>query len=97
LVYENALCIELRLRTIPFTRQARAAVAYKGECVGEGRVDILVRDALVVELKCVSTLLPVHTAQLLAYLKATNRRLGLLVNFDVAVLRSGLKRVVLTK
>jgi GxxExxY protein len=97
LVYENALGVELALRGIPFTRQARVAVAYKGHCVGEGRVDVLVRDLLVVELKCVSTLLPVHTAQLLTYLKATNRQLGLLINFDVALLKSGVKRVILTQ
>lgn len=96
-VYENALCVELALRGITFERQARIAVTYKGVCVGEGRVDVVVRDCLVVELKSVGALLPVHTAQLRAYLKATNRQLGLLINFDVAVLRSGIKRVILSR
>jgi len=85
------------LRGITFERQARIAVTYKGVCVGEGRVDVVVRDCLVVELKSVGALLPVHTAQLRAYLKATNRQLGLLINFDVAVLRSGIKRVILSR
>lgn len=97
LVYEKALAVELALRGVPFTRQARVVVAYKGHCVGEGQVDMLVRDLLVVELKCVSALLPVHTAQLLTYLKATNRQLGLLINFEVALLKSGVKRVILTQ
>ena len=74
LVYQNALGIELALRGVPFTRQARVLVAYKGACVGEGRLDILV-----------------------AYLKATHREIGLLINFDVAVLKSGVKRVILTQ
>jgi GxxExxY protein len=94
-IYERALCIELDLRDIPFSRQAMTAVSYKGHCVGEGRLDLLVAGRLVVELKAVPALAPVHTAQLLAYLKATERQLGLIINFDVARLSSGIKRVVL--
>jgi GxxExxY protein len=90
-VYERALCIELELRDIPFSRQPMTNVSYKGE----GRPDLLVANRVVVELKVVPALAPVHTAQVLAYLKATGRQLGLLINFDVARLASGVKRVVL--
>jgi GxxExxY protein len=79
-----------------FERQKTIAVSYKGQRIGEGRVDFLVDDSLVVELKAVEKLLPVHQAQLLSYLKATGRRLGLLINFHEALLRQGVKRVVLT-
>jgi GxxExxY protein len=95
-VYESALCVELKLRGVAFTRQPSVLVAYKGECVGEGRLDLMVDDALVVELEAVPALAPVHTAQVLAYLRATRRHLGLLINFDVAFLKHGIKRVILT-
>ena len=68
-VYENALCAELRLRAVPYERQVATAIEYKGECVGEGRLDLVVAGHLVVELKAVATLAPVHTAQVLAYLR----------------------------
>jgi GxxExxY protein len=93
-VYEEALCVELRLRGITFERQVEIGVRYKGEPVGIGRLDILVADALIVELKAVETLAPIHEAQLLSYLKATGHRLGLLINFNIPVLRNGLKRII---
>jgi len=96
LVYEEALCVELGLRRIPFIRQAALGVDYKGHAVGEGRLDLLVGDALVVELKAVDALAPIHSAQLLSYLKATGYQLGLLINFNVPILRNGIKRVVLS-
>src|SRR3954447_2509422 len=77
-VYEEALCIELQERGIPFVQQSPAAVLYKGRLVGEGRLDLLVGDALIVELKAVEALAPVHTAQLISYLKSTGCHLGLL-------------------
>lgn len=95
-VYEEALCVELRARAVPFLRQPGFAVAYRGENVGEGRMDLLVAGRLVVELKAVDALNPIHTTQVLSYLKATGHRLGLLLNFKVAVLRDGIKRVVLS-
>ncbi len=95
-VYEEALCIELNLSHIPFVRQKAIGVSYKGHLVGEGRLDILIEDCLVIELKAVEALLPIHTAQLLSYLKTTHYRLGLLMNFNVAALKQGLRRVVLT-
>jgi GxxExxY protein len=93
-VYEGALALELQRRSIPFERQVSMAVRYKGSCVGEGRADLLVGGALVVELKSVERLADVHVAQVVAYLKAVDCHLGLLINFDVARLREGIRRVV---
>jgi GxxExxY protein len=93
-VYEEALAVELRLRGIPFQRQAMLAVDYKGHPVGEGRLDLLVGGQLIVELKAVETLLPLHSAQLLSYLKTTGQPLGLLINFNVPVLKDGIRRIV---
>ena len=95
-VYEEALCVELALRNVPFRRQADVSVCYKGQLVGSGTMDIVVGDALVVELKAVEALAPIHTAQVLSYLKATKHRIGLLINFNAVTLREGLKRVVLS-
>ncbi len=94
-VYEDALAVEFGLRHIPFTRQVVFALDYKGHKVGEGRMDFLVDDCLIVELKAVEALAPIHTAQVISYLKATNRRLALLINFNVPILKDGLKRVAL--
>jgi len=93
-VYESALAIELEHQGIPFLRQVPIELGYRGKPVGEGRVDLLVDHCLVVELKAVEKLIPLHQQQLLSYLKVTNHRLGLLINFNVEVLRQGIRRVV---
>lgn len=95
-IYEEALCVEFELRGIPFIRQAPVSVSFKHHTVGEGRVDLLVADKLVVELKTVEKLAAIHTAQVLSYLKTINSRLGLLINFNSLLLRDGVKRVVLS-
>ncbi len=95
-VYEEALCIELTERRIPFVRQKRIDLIYKGHTIGAGRLDILVDDTVVVELKAVEALTDVHLAQVLSYLRTAGYRLGLLLNFNTAVLKKGIKRVVLT-
>ncbi len=95
-VYEQALAIELAEREIPFERQAAVGVSYKGQPVGEGRIDLWIDHQLVVELKAVETLLPKHKAQGKAYLLATGNQLALVINFHEAVLRDGIHRVVLT-
>jgi GxxExxY protein len=95
-VYEEALCVELRLRDVPFERQVPLAVDYKGYPVGESRIDLLVGGKLVVELKAVDRLGPINSAQVLSYLKATGCQLGLLINFNVLMLKDGIKRIVLT-
>jgi GxxExxY protein len=93
-VYEEALSIELSERGISFERQAPIAVLYKNHEVGEGKLNLLVDGQLVVELKAVDSLARIHVAQVLSYLKAKDLHLGLLVNFNVALLKSGIKRVV---
>ena len=95
-VYEEALCIEMAQKNIPFERQVKIAVDYKGQKVGEGRLDLLVAKVLLVELKAVEMLAPIHQAQLLSYLKMTHLKLGLLINFNVPILKQGIKRVVLS-
>ena len=96
-VYEEALAVELKDRTIPFERQIPLTVKYKGFSVGEGRVDLLVDGALVVELKAVEFLAPIHVAQVISYLRALRRPLGLLITFNVHLLRNGVRRVILSR
>jgi GxxExxY protein len=93
-VYEEALCVELTARGIPFRQQVPLEIDYKSRLVGVVRLDLVVADRLIVELKAVPQLLRVHTAQLLSYLRAFGQPLGLLVNFDVPVLAMGIRRVV---
>ncbi len=95
-VYEEALCVELGLRRIRYERQHPIQVMYKGYPVGQGRIDVFVDSRLIVELKAVETLLPIHIAQTLSYLKAAKLPLGLLMNFNVDVLKRGIQRVILT-
>ena len=92
-VYENALCLEFRRRGIQFERQKRFRVQYQGEDVGDLVADLVVESQAIVELKAVSELLPVHEAQVIAYLKASSLRRGLLINFNVTRLKSGIKRI----
>lgn len=95
-VYEASLAHELGLRGLQVERQPLVRVQYKDLVVGEGRIDVLVSNLVVVELKAVSELADVHTAQLISYLKATRLSLGLLLNFGGAQMRTGVRRVVLT-
>jgi GxxExxY protein len=92
-VYEEALVIELKERGIPFLRQVKIEIGYKDHVVGEGKIDLIVAGELVLELKAVEKLLPLHSAQLLSYLKATGKKLGLLINFNVPVLKDGIERI----
>jgi GxxExxY protein len=95
-VYEDCMCQELRLRDIPFRAQVELPVVYKGRTTGGiYRIDLIVADEVVVELKAVERLLSVHEAQLLTYLKLTGKRLGLMINFNVPVLHRGIMRRVL--
>jgi GxxExxY protein len=93
-VYENALDIELAERGIHFVRQPTVPVVYKQRVVGDTRPDLLVEGCLVVELKAVDRLAPIHLAQALSYLKAMGLPLALVVNFNVPVLLRGVRRVV---
>ena len=80
-VYEEALAYELEMRGIPFERQKKVTVHYKGRIIGTHRLDFVVNDKIVLELKAVSALTDVFKQQTLSYLKATGLRLGILVNF----------------
>ena len=92
--YELALERELGLRKVSVQRQVAVPLEYKGIELGDGfRLDLLVDDALVVEVKAVERLQPIHEAQLLTYLKLANKRLGLLINFNERTLKEGVKRV----
>ncbi len=92
--YEQCVCHELRLRGLPFERQRQVPLVYKGVALPCGyRLDLVVDDCLVVEIKAVERLLPVHEAQALTYLRLTGLRAALLVNFNVPVLRQGLRRL----
>jgi GxxExxY protein len=95
--YEACLCHELHLRGISFERQVPLPVEYKGVKLDCGyRLDLIVERALVLEIKCLEHILPVHEAQLLTYLKMTGKRVGLILNFNVPVLtRGGIVRKVL--
>ncbi len=94
-VYEECLCQEFRQRNVQFERQKPLPVVYKGLRLDCGfRLDIVVERKVVLELKAVEALLPVHEAQLLTYLKLSGMTLGLLINFNVPVLKQGLKRIV---
>jgi GxxExxY protein len=93
-IYEEALCIELENRQIPFERQKEISVLYKGRPIGTQRIDLLVGELLIVELKAVEALAEIHKAQVISYLKATHLSLGLLINFNVPVLKNGIQRIV---
>ncbi|MFH1147044.1 MAG: GxxExxY protein [Pseudomonadota bacterium] len=93
-VYEQCLCRELELRKIPFEQQKVLPLEYKGLRLDCGyRMDILVDKTLIVELKACDDLQPIHEAQLLTYLKLTGLKIGLLINFNVSVLKNGIKRM----
>ena len=96
-VYEEALCVELRERGLSFERQLEIAIDYKGHAVGKGRLDLFVENKLVVELKTIERFAPIHKAQAISYLKATGLELALLINFNVPLLKEGVKRVILSK
>ena len=89
------MAVELARQGIPFERQKPIAILYEGEQVGIHRLDLLVRDELIVELKAVDALLPIHSAQILSYLKATGLKRGLLINFSSGRLMSGVRRLSL--
>lgn len=93
-VYEQALAVELEKRKISYLRHRTFQVAYKGTSVGEGRLDLLVENCLVVELKTVEALQPIHVSQVISYLKALDLPEALLINFRVHSLKSGIRKVM---
>lgn len=94
-VYETAMCVELDRRAIRYERQVRLPIRYRGVTVGEHVLDLVVEGVLVVELKCVAAISPIHLAQVISYMKAADLTLGSILNFNVPALRDGgIKRVV---
>jgi GxxExxY protein len=93
--YEECLCREFELRGIAFERQASLSIGYKGIQIDAAyRIDILVEKVLILELKSVAKFESIHEAQMLTYLKLKNLWLGLLINFNVSVLKDGIRRIV---
>ena len=94
--YEECLCHEFKLRSLPFERQKELPIEYKGVKLDCGyRLDIVVRKKIILELKSCNELQAIHEAQLLTYLKLTGIKVGLLINFNVPVLKEGIKRLSL--
>jgi len=95
-VYERCLCHELQKAQVPYKSQVSLPITYNGITIDGGlRIDIHVDASLVVELKAVEKLLPIHEAQLYTYLKLSNNRVGLLLNFNTKLLKEGIKRIVI--
>ena len=95
-VYEACLCHELARRKVPWQSQVTLPIVYDGLRLESGlRLDLLVGDAVIVEIKAVEALLPLHEAQLLTDLKLSGKRVGLLINFNVRALKDGMRRLVL--
>jgi GxxExxY protein len=93
-VYSECLAIELAARGLDALREITIPLLYKNVAVKNAyRLDFLVEDSLIIECKTVEQLLPIHSAQVLTYLKLTDKRLGLLINFNVEVLHKGIKRI----
>ena len=94
--YRRAMCAELRARRVPFETEVGVKVVYLREVLGTHRIDLVVSGLLVVELKAVERLEGVHRRQVVSYLKSTGLKVGLLINFNVELLKHGLQRVVLS-
>jgi GxxExxY protein len=95
-IYETCFCHELAKSGVKFERQVSLPIVYDGITFDEGlRLDVLVDEKVICELKAVDKLTPVHTAQVLSYLRLTNKRLGFLINFNVPIIKAGIKRIIL--
>ncbi|HOO73506.1 MAG TPA: GxxExxY protein [Spirochaetota bacterium] len=94
-VYERALCYEFQANDIRYDCQIAIPIIYKGLNLGDYRLDLLVEDEVIVELKAVDRIEPVFDAQLLTYLKVTGKKVGLIINFNTPALKDGIKRMIL--
>lgn len=92
--YEEAMCVELGLAGLQCRRQTPFPIIYKGRTIGEYRLDLLVQDCVIVEIKSVERFDPIFEAQLLTYLRATGKKVRLLINFNTRLLHQGIKRLV---
>ena len=94
-VYEEALDIECHIEGLQVSRQLKVPVLYRGKQIGEYKPDMLINDLVIVEIKSVERFDPVFEAQVLTYLKITNKRVGLLINFNSRLVKDGIKRFIL--
>jgi GxxExxY protein len=94
-IYATALCVELKADGLPFERERPVSVNYRGTIIPGQRVDLIVANAVIVEIKSVARLDPIFQAKLISYLRTTSLRAGLLINFNGTFLKEGVKRVVL--
>jgi GxxExxY protein len=94
-LYQKALEIELTQRNIPFQRQVKVPVFYRGQQIGYQRLDFIIAEKVVLEIKTIEQFAPVHTSQMVCYLRITGCKLGLIINFRVSALKEGIKRVAL--
>ncbi len=94
-IYEEALAHEFKLAGIIFERQKEIFINYKGHSIGKHRIDFLIENKVILELKAVQTLHSIHQAQLLTYMRAMNKQVGLLINFNVDRLKNGIKRLII--
>ena len=94
-VYDKAMCHEIGANGLKYQNQVIIPVVYKGIILGEHRIDLIVENKIIVELKAVERMDPVFKAQVISYLRMTNKQLGLLINFNVPYLRDGIQRIIL--
>jgi len=94
-VYEICFCYELSKRDLKFKRQVNIPIVYDGKMLDESfRIDVLIEDKIICEIKAVIEMNPVYEAQILTYMKLTNKRLGFLINFNVPLIKDGIKRIM---
>ena len=94
-LYEEAMEYELKSRGIKYERQKKLEIKYKGNSIGNYRLDYLIENKVILELKCVEAIKSIHIAQVLTYLRAENTRVGLVINFNVDRLKDGIRRIIL--
>jgi GxxExxY protein len=94
-LYETAMCIEMDEAVLGYLRQTRLPAYYKGRLLGQYRIDLVVEDLVLVEIKSVERMNPLFEAQLLTYLRVTGKRVGLLLNFNSRLMKDGIKRLIL--
>jgi GxxExxY protein len=94
--YEECLCFELKQAALPFARQVALPVMYKGTRLDCGyRMDVVVENQLIIEIKAIERIMPIHEAQMLSYLRLSGHKIGLLMNFHSVMLKDGIRRFVL--
>jgi GxxExxY protein len=94
-IYESALCVELGLAGLQFQRQVPVSISYKSQVIGDLRLDLVIENLVVAEIKSVERMEPLFEAQVLTYLKVSGKKVGLLINFNSRLLKTGIQRHIL--